>query len=727
MKMKKAAGILLSAILAIGVLGGCGKDVAQEKPREPERGRYVQLDCPLPEEWANQTVKQIFTSEDKVHVLTAMQQEENTFLQEWELQEETFTEVTGEWLASLAIPCETWVDMQLMQDEDNQYLYVRLVNDGHYEGHLWKEESGDAVEITPQKWTVPDETYGSYEYILGIGLLPDGMLAAVTYLSVDIINGEDGNILNSHNVTMGYGEMVITDATSLYLSTTGNDGRIGGLEKWSGETLENVETISLPVKSVIQFCALEDGTLVMAADEGIFRYNIVSETWDKLMEGSETDFALTTSWCVGLTALTDGRIYALFRHENGSTSLVWYQYDPNAVIEVTEELTLYTVIENPMLQQAAVLYHRAHPEVLITVEYVYEQYYRGEPDYEQVYQTLNTSLMGEDAPDILVMDHLKYEAYSEKGLLVDISDIVDPMEESGELMSNITGVYAQEDGKRYVVPLQFGFPLALGRDIPADDMASLERLSAFLAGKQDSYFGELTVNELVDQFYPYFAGKIVADGELDREALSQTLKQLKDVADNSGILVTRDRDDFRHNIWDIPFQSKLNIETVDGFWDCMLPMAMREYIQGEFSGFEKCFVPHMMIGVNARSSYLDTAKDFIRFALSEEAQNSEFYNGFPVNKSAFDALAAADRSDLAMETALITEDGGMETFQILDYSQEIAKELAEICKGLNRPAVEDVKIREELIDALPGYLSGSKSLEETLDTIEGGLRMYLAE
>mgnify|MGYP007106156209 FL=1 len=51
----------------------------------------------------------------------------------------------------------------------------------------------------------------------------------------------------------------------------------------------------------------------------------------------------------------------------------------------------------------------------------------------------------------------------------------------------------------------------------------------------------------------------------------------------------------------------------------------------------------------------------------------------------------------------------------------------ELCKGLDRPYTEDAKIREVLIDTLPLYLQGTQSLEETIEKIEGGLKMYLAE
>lgn len=66
-------------------------------------------------------------------------------------------------------------------------------------------------------------------------------------------------------------------------------------------------------------------------------------------------------------------------------------------------------------------------------------------------------------------------------------------------------------------------------------------------------------------------------------------------------------------------------------------------------------------------------------------------------------------------------------FTIKDFPPETAQKLVEICKGLNRPAGEDDKIREVLIEALEGYFNGGQSRESTLQKVEDGLKMYLAE
>ena len=380
-----------------------------------------------------------------------------------------------------------------------------------------------------------------------------------------------------------------------------------------------------------------------------------------------------------------------------------------------------------MLKQAAALYHKAHPEVLITIENEYSMYEGDVPDNNVVYQKLNTMLMGDDAPDILVMDQLNVDSYGEKGLLVNLEDVLKPMEEGGELLSNITGAYVREDGSRYVVPLKFAFPMALGRDISSEDMSSMKSLAEFLSRADSSYMGAQTVAELVYQFYPYFCDEIVKDKQLDQEAMGRYLEYMKAIGDNCGIINSRPENEYSHGALDLGGQSKLVFEKAGGFLSCITPLSMVEYSKGEYTAFENRFYPLMQMGICAKSQYVDTAKDFLRFALSEELQDMDLYDGFPVNRKSLEKQAAEDRSEYSGYVMMTADDGEYISYEMKPYSQEEGKRLAALCGTLDRPVREDAKIYEVLTECLGGYLDGTQSKEETIRKIEAGLKMYLAE
>lgn len=736
MKRKRFAALAVTLAMLTGLLAGCGKQNQQEDtPAVQEKGRYVESEQTLPEEWSGWTARQLFVRDDKLHLVMAKAEDERLAVRELEQTEEGFADVTGQWLEDIVLPAEQWIDLRLMQDGNGvQYLFSQYGDGDEYKGHLWKSEGDAAVEVTPEDWNRLNEDWGIYEMIFGIAALDSGQLFVNGAMAMSLVSGQDGSTLESEASTGDYAETVLSDGQNIYLVCRDSSGNVGQIEKRPEGKKKDAEIIPMDLegKNGLSFCAADDGTIIAAGNSGIFRYAADGDKWERLLPGSETSFALSDRWCVGLAALKDGGIYALFSQDGGNAILNEYRYDPDAVAEVTEVLKLYAVEESYLLQNAVALYHRTHPEVMIETEYAYsldDSYSNVEYDYNEVYQKLNTMLMSGDAPDILVLDHLNPDSFIEKGLLADLSGVLAPMEEDGELLKNITDSYRAEDGGTYVIPLQFGFSYITGRDITAADMQSIETLAAFLKGKQESYMGCKTVEDMVDLFYPYFCDDIVKEKTLDKDVLREKLEAMKIIADNCGIVEKYDdKNNRRHNIWDLASEIKLAIEKgAAGFNDCMFDVAITDYIKGEFAAFENQFIPSLETAVCTKSQKQETAKDFIRFALSEQIQDQDYYSGFPVNARSLEKLTLRDRSDMAAVTTIEGDDGSEVMFEIKAFPESTAQRLAKICKTVSRPVKEDAKIREVLIDSLSSYLRGQGSLEDAVSEIEKGLNMYLAE
>lgn len=761
---KKKCSRLLAALLALGLsagmLGACGKDgmkeeslpgsgsgsasgqTERENGKEKEKGGYVEKSIVLPAEMDGWSVTQMYAKDDTLYLLAMKDDNGKIFLGEWAYQDGTFTDVTKDWLKTIELPDGQWVETKLAQGADGiQYLYAGYIAEGEdsFRGHLWKETDQGAEEITPEKWAVPSEEWGSYEMVQGLTVLDSGNLAVLTYSSVDILSGQDGTVLESElNGGTFYDSNMVTDGENIYLCSSEDSG--AQIEKRKGGREDGAEKIPFPAggagENVVSIGGsgsyfldvLKDGTLMAAGEEGIFRLpgGAPEKEWEQLIPGAETDFTMPNCWCLCFAALEDGGIYGLFQSDE-EQKLNFYEYDPNAVSEVTQVLKLYTIFESSLLKQAAILYHKAHPEVMIEIESEYPLYYYDTPDYDGIYKKLNTMLMGEEAPDMLVTDHLNADTYASKGLLENIDDVVKPLEENGDLLTNITGFCAEEDGRRYTVPLQFRFDLAMGRDIPVENMGTMEALADFLSQADYCYMGDKTTAELVELFYPYFCGRIVRDKQLDKEALGKYLEYLKDIADNCGIIDKRAENEISYGMWELAANGKFAINSAEGFTDCMFPMSIVDYIKGDFTAFENSFTPSGQIGICSKSRYKDTARDFLRFALSEEVQDLDDNGGFPVNNHSLQKQAEKDRSNYSMATMIMADDGGYINFESKPYSEKTAQRLLDLCRTLDTPTKEDAKIQEVLTDCLYGYFKGGQSLEETLGKIEDGLKMYLAE
>ena len=743
-------GIALATCMAIvmGLLTGCGKKNDLQiaaSPDEVQKGRYVETELSLPEEWKDKNISQIFRSGDELHFLVAGGPEGQVSLEEWKLGEgDTLTEVTKDWLKALpeGKGLESSDSFTLLQDtEGNQYLYGNCYRDEESSSaHLWKETDGSALDITPQKWLEPMDMdgYRFYDTPQYVALTEDGLLVGLSYFSLDVVLAQDGSLVSSQESdsltdsgSLSDNQWVSAVGDTLYLAQADEQGSVNGLLQMqldgnNGAKAKGVIPFSQDSYSSAYFSVLGDGTVYAADADGFFRCDAGDTNWQKLLQGIDTGFSLSDQWCRDIVALSDGSVYAWFGSESGDKIMI-YRYDPDAVTEVTEELTLYTVEESFFLQQAAVQYHKQHPEILIHVDAAISMTdkYSGNADYQQIYQDLNTSLTSGNGPDLMVMDHLKLDTYASKGLLLDLQEVLQPMEEDGTLLSNITTAYKEADGTRYAVPLQFGLLLAVGRDVQPEEMSSMDAIAKAVSGKTESYMGDRTCGELVEEFYPLIVDDILQNRQVNRDSLRPWLEDLKKIADNCGILPSR-KEGRAANIWDLGSDVKLVLQETDGFNQAMTPYAVAELLNANVVSVENAFYPKMVIGINSRSEHVEIAKDFLRFALSEELQSVDTYEGFPVNAKALETQAAADRS-MAEAYTTYDIDGSTAEFAIKAYSEETANHLMELCKAATLCLKEDTQIETSLTESLQAYLNGQASVEEAMDAVEGSLKMYLAE
>ena len=246
-----------------------------------------------------------------------------------------------------------------------------------------------------------------------------------------------------------------------------------------------------------------------------------------------------------------------------------------------------------------------------------------------------------------------------------------------------------------------------------------------VSGKTESYMGDRTCGELVEEFYPLIVDDILQNRQVNRDSLRPWLEDLKKIADNCGILPSR-KEGRAANIWDLGSDVKLVLQETDGFNQAMTPYAVAELLNANVVSVENAFYPKMVIGINSRSEHVEIAKDFLRFALSEELQSVDTYEGFPVNAKALETQAAADRS-MAEAYTTYDIDGTSAEFVIKSYSEETAKQLMELCKAATLCLKEDTQIETSLTESLQAYLNGQASVEEAMDAVEGSLKMYLAE
>ena len=737
---KKALCLLLAAGLLAG-LAGCGKpETAQQSGGQVDKGRYVEKEISLPEE-ISENIYHMGKKGENLCLYVREEREGGVGVACYLYKDGSFEKDTPAWLESLVFSEEQtalYGGTRVIENAGGKsYFYINLIEGENIIGHLYCSTDGTGAEdVTPQDWLEEDPVYHFYDSPQDIAVMEDGSIVAHFYSGEKIYDGETMALIKEFRYPGDYSgeytQNIYAAKDKFYLlsrSYTGAGTVFGGIDVYKQGTDVPEETIQCEqeIGSDNFLDILSDGSLVICGEKGFFKKSAGEDKWEKVIEGIYTSLALNYMYCAGIAAMEDGSYYALFSKNGGGMALMEYVYDAEAVLTPQTVLTVYSLYENAAVKQAAALYTKQHPDVLVQVETGIPYQDMETADVDSILQSLNAKLIAKEGADVLVMDGLDADSFVEKGLLVDVQDVIKPMAEDGTLLKNVVDGYTTENGEIYMMPMKISLNVLIGSKIDAKEADSIEGMAQALAGKQEPILGVLTVSDFIDMFVPYMVSDIVNGKEMDKEALAGYLESLKIIADNGGIVEQYTDNTYSWGAWDVASDAGAAFWETEGFLQAMFPMAIVDLVKGSWSAFENAYSPVGQLGINSASPNVDVAKDFLKFAFSFEVQDGDFYDGFPVNVEALENQIKKDRSDYTAYTT-ISIGGGAETgFEIGALSEENGKRMLEVCKEVDKIIIRDKEIEKVMAEVLPSYLNGQSSLEDTVDMLERSLSMYLAE
>ena len=143
------------------------------------------------------------------------------------------------------------------------------------------------------------------------------------------------------------------------------------------------------------------------------------------------------------------------------------------------------------------------------------------------------------------------------------------------------------------------------------------------------------------------------------------------------------------------------------------------------------FLPKTLVGINASSPNIDTAKKMIEVLLGAENQETLFY-GLSVHKNALKKSFEVNEEFVSEEgifsiLGLSTGDGREYTFNIYVMEPEQMEILNGWIEGAKTPYIEDTVIEEAVYAEGAEYFQGKKSLEEAVNAIEQSIAIYMSE
>lgn len=500
----------------------------------------------------------------------------------------------------------------------------------------------------------------------------------------------------------------------------------------------------------------EENILYLAGEKGLHRHVIGGNAIEQVIDGNLSVFNNPSYTLRGMLASDNSEFIALF---SGGT-VVRFTYDPSIPTVPSEKLKVYSLRENNTVRQAVTLYQMAYPEVYVEYEVGMEE--GSSVTREDALRSLNTKMMAEDGPDVLILDNMPIDSYVEKGLLRDISPALDSLDGEDALFDNLVDAFRM-DGKIYMMPCEIELPVIYGPESYTSKAADLSGLADAMEELRDAQpkkdlFGSCSALETMRLFsmisVPFWKTE---DGEINRETLEDYLIQMKRIygAQMDGLSeeaieqYENQKDSMLKYGYDMENDSEIARENMN-YMDYLMGLRriLCSLMSGEYEYAALCsmqrmaeyedngialmggnlFYPKTLIGIYSNSENMELAEAFLRLMLGKENQLSLFH-GFAVNREAFGNIRKEEieEDEEYGYIAMMDEDGRVFSLVIYWPGEAQVAELHNFMETVKVPYLEDTVLEEAVYEAGAAYLQGTQSLEETLNAIEKKASIYMAE
>lgn len=725
--LKKMLSILLASTLALGIVG-CSKDGGKSS-----MGRYVEERYEVPEEVEVQTLSLL--ENDKIGMI-------GYSTEDW--KPVAFISEDGG---------KTWTENSIeLPKEEGKETYtnnIGYLSNGtillsyYFQEPFTEMEEGlidDSVAVEGEEGVISEEEFiyeePEYKYAT---VDTDGNLTDID-LDLSIYNDDD-----SMEMGMGYSNFKCDSNGDVFFTAGSNNEKVvqfdgetfeekniyeadewindfflvgdslviyefdsiveydttNGKEKGNLEALEK-ETISENTNYYPTF--LNSGSkdkIYYYTTLGLYEYDMKSEKVNQLVDSAISSFGDSEMYITSFIEKSNGEFlttFSDFSNAESGSAIINFAYDANIPSVPENQLVVYSLLENYSIRQAISSYAKEHPDTY--VKYEIGLNYGDGTTQSDALKTLNTEIMAGNGPDVIILDGLSAESYIEKGLLEDISDVINPLVEDGTIFKNIADAYTN-DGKIYQIPTSFKYPILLGNkeDIDAvSDLDSLVELTKKLSTQSEKriFNNYFTPNSLVYSLYYLYgsdwlneddtinedalksffekANEMYSAIQTNEEAYMKTMEdkysQLEGYNEGSSIVIDTEEnvdeeldeeyseEDYEdlYSVYDLQYylnpsiyadsflfdrSSLLGLGGLAGTYDygsmvTLLNSSPEMDYKVLTRGEENIFIPSNLVGINAKGKNKEQAKEILTSLIKNNSNEMYSDGGFSINKNSFE-------------------------------------------------------------------------------------------
>lgn len=387
------------------------------------------------------------------------------------------------------------------------------------------------------------------------------------------------------------------------------------------------------------------------------------------------------------------------------------------------QVTVYMLTENERLMKAIKSFNKTYPETNIVFKLGIEDTFKTPSEAKK---ELNTWLLSGEGPDLIIMDDLDAENYSNSGKLEEISQIIEANQ--NEFLHNISQNYYSNE-KCYYMPLAIS--LIADSNIPGAfvDFSSLKGL-VDSAKKGDYDIRGLSYDNLSAIIYrtevePYLKkGNVINQNYLKDFYL--LLNDLMKLYDGAITFASYEQTNLRVNRLSqylnlIRGEGDFAVDYIDTVFDaqCLNSLEEEGKIEFQYKKVDKsyCFIPQGVVSVNAKGRNKEAAEKLVKYLFSEEGQMALLAQDFiPINMAVLEnSLDEGHQYDINGEVTI---------FPWSNYGKE---KFIKIMKSTNTPLTGDSHLMEIIMGGAMEYLNGESSLEDATYNTMNKLELYMKE
>lgn len=758
---KRIVYMMTIMLSAGGIAGNMGSEIVLAEEKETVKGRYAEQKLSLPEENCKAVIDICFLEDGTMRIAYR------------DSEAKLKTADSKDQGKSWETPRDLWEEFG--KSEKAEPMTVNLSKDGGIFSS-WNCLEGEntflavylSAEGNKKEFDLTQMPEGQ-GYVYKSQFSPSGNILLMGDKFLCEISREDGRLIRTYEsggyVTdfgiAGNQLLVFADDTIHYYNAKTGDPLpeetvfTEHLQMESGENTEEV------VSSRV-FTGMGEQGILYVSKKGIYVYNLGGSVVEQLLsEGYLTGISSKTE-LMDVETDADGNIYLAVSDrysDNPTGMLLKYGYDKEQEAVPGTELDIYMLKRDTHMEQMISLFQKEYPDISVTVQ----EGMTGEDGVTatDAMKNLNTEIMSGEGPDVLLMDGLDAENYIERGMLEDISGI---MEKAG-ILENIQKAYEEEDGSIYCMPVRFGIPILAGGSEEIDNAVDLEKIAdmtekyenqysdSFLPAYQTRwpgvmlrFFGEISASEWmkkdrtldekkVKDFFQQVnriyqagqnAGSAILDGtyeEAEKMERFYDKKRREDSSIRSYLMVLADGQALFSYGYLFSLEELFLLTTIEK----QNPDISHRLLNGQA---ENCFSPEMIMGISAKAREKEAAELFVSFLFSEEQQKNNKEAGFPVRKSVYDSeeyweFGQEGNIEYGFSTSYNGEIQNIIT--VVHSADDQIKEIQKLGKTLTMPSGGSRIIQDSVLEAGKRYLYGETDLDQAVEQAVSQVKLYLAE